>query len=136
MEKYRVIGRPLILKGGIVGLTKEQAGSRGYCLEPKNKRKGLYEVTGEACFKIGEVLGIEDPDSLLKVGLVEPEDMEAAKARAKAEEEAKIKAEVDARLKAEADAKAEADGEKDGNGDGEKRGKNEKADDSKDPDDK
>lgn len=73
MEKYRVIGQPLILKGGIVGLTEEQAACRGYCLDPVKKKKGLYEVTGEACFKIGEIIGIEDPDSLLKVGLVESE---------------------------------------------------------------
>lgn len=115
MEKFRVIGQPLILKGGIVGLTKEQAGCRGYCLEPKNKKKGLYEVTGEACFKIGEILGIEDPGSLLKVGLIEPEDMEAARAKAEAEEEAKIEAEVEKRLKAEKEAEAKAKAEAEGN---------------------
>lgn len=59
MKQYRVINRPLFLKSGILGLTKAQADPRKIHLKPL--RGGKYEITGEVCFKVGEVIAMEQP---------------------------------------------------------------------------
>ena len=76
MKKFIVTGKPLRLRSGTLQLTKEQANNRGYCLKVLNPKKGLYLVTGEACFKVGEVIGYDGPDykRLMNAGLV---DMDA-----------------------------------------------------------
>jgi len=122
MKKYRVIEKPLYLSGGVLELTGTQASSRKHCLKPAGGKKGRHEIVQQVCFKVGEVIGMEaEAEQLLKTGLIEPEDKEAAKAeeeaKAKAELEAKVKAEEEAKAKAEEEAKAKAEAESKKNND-------------------
>jgi tRNA splicing ligase len=56
MRKYRVTGRPLYLNAGIIELTEEQAHPRLPVLKALDK-KDQYEITGQVCFKVGEIIG-------------------------------------------------------------------------------
>jgi len=87
MKKFIITDKPLTLKSGSVQLTKEQFASRTYCLKALNPKEGLYLVTGDACFKVGETIGYDGPDykRLVNAGLV---DMDA-NTRALEEYEAK-----------------------------------------------
>ena len=57
MTQYVVSRRPLYLYGGVLELSDQQYRPRMRCLKPL-KKKGLYQVTGKVCFKVGEVVGI------------------------------------------------------------------------------
>ena len=98
MKKFIVTGKPLTLKSGTLQLTKEQAACRSYCLKALNPKEGLYLVTGDACFKVGETIGYDGPDikRMMVAGLMEMD------AKTKADEEKKARAELDAKIKAEA----------------------------------
>jgi len=111
MGQYRIIQKPLFLMEGIVSLTKAQAGPRKHLI--KNIKKGVYEIRGEVCFKVGEVIGIDEryAKPLLKFGYIEHKNKKDAeeKARKEAEERAKKKAEEKAEKEAEKKAKEEAE---------------------------
>ena len=98
-------------------MTKEQAASRGYCLKVLDPKEGVYLVTGEACFKVGETIGYDGPDYkvLMNAGLMDMEAHTRAQEEkaAKAEEKARVDAEVKAKL---AEAKEKAEAEDEGNG--------------------
>ena len=116
MKKFIVTGKPLILKSGSIQLTKEQAASRGYCLKVLDPKKGLYLVTGEACFKVGETIGYDGPDykRLMNAGLVDMDEYtktqeeKAARAKEKAEVAQGIKVKL-AEEKAKAEGKAKTE---------------------------
>ena len=74
MQQYIVIGKPLFLSSGILELTEKQYQARTYCLEPA-KKKGQYKIVKEACFKIGEKIGLDkkvNKAMALNLELVEP----------------------------------------------------------------
>ena len=55
MKNYKVLSLVKLYTGKI-RLTPEQAAIRGYCLQPLGN--DLYQITGQACFKPGEVIGL------------------------------------------------------------------------------
>lgn len=61
MEKFKTIS-PVYLYGGFIGLDDSQARPR---LETGRIKKtdadGVYEIAGEVCFKVGEVICLESP---------------------------------------------------------------------------
>lgn len=57
MKQYTVVNRPLFLKGGVLELNEAQAKTREHRL--RHIRGRCFEVTGEVCFKIGEVIGLD-----------------------------------------------------------------------------
>ena len=82
MEQYRVIKKPLFLKEGIVALTDDQAAPRKHLV--KNVKKDIYEIEREACFKVGETIGIDEryAKPLLKIGRIEEKDKKEIKPQA------------------------------------------------------
>jgi len=54
MYNYKVIDRHILITGGIIELTQEQARIRLHCLK-KTGTKNQYEVTQQFHLKIGEV---------------------------------------------------------------------------------
>ena len=83
MDKFRITEKPLFLKNGELELTEKQAVRRRYGLEPVKKKKGRYTIVKEVCFKVGEVVGMDQglAKPLLKGGFIEPEDKAAAEAK-------------------------------------------------------
>lgn len=83
MKTYRVIGRSIDVRAGLVALTPAQAKTRMHNL--KARADGVYEVLKPIQFKHGEAFGYdgEFPKAMVDV-LADPE----AEAKAKAEAEA------------------------------------------------
>lgn len=63
MKTY-TLKAPLTFTGGLLGLSKEQAGARAEHLE--EQKPGVYLVTGKVMFKAGEVISIDAPKAYLK----------------------------------------------------------------------
>jgi predicted nucleic acid-binding Zn-ribbon protein len=115
--KYTVTARSLVIGGGVVILSKQQASDRSHNLKPLGKDN--YEVVNPIELKAGEVFGYKGdlPKSMVEA-IEKPgkADAEAeAKAKADAEAEAKAKADAEAEAKAKADAEAEAKAKAEGN---------------------
>ena len=72
------------LFGGLIGLSKKQAVRRGKTLKKVKDRDGVYEILSKVQFKVGEIIGLEDPDkvTLSKVELT-PESQDIVDAREK-----------------------------------------------------
>lgn len=70
MKKYRADGI-VRLHCGLVGLTEDQAAKRMHAVE-KTKKKGVYLIKGECCFKAGEIICLDDAPKVLPVTCLEP----------------------------------------------------------------
>jgi len=73
MKKFTIIGSPVRLNGGVLGLTEGQAKPRLHHLKAQ-KKKGTFEIIQPVVFKVGEVIRFDGdiPKSLAK--LMESDD--------------------------------------------------------------
>ena len=57
MKPYRTLATVRLFTG-VVGLTDDQVKWRANCLE--KLKDDVYQITGEVCFKAGEMIGLEE----------------------------------------------------------------------------
>lgn len=103
MNKFTIIGSPVRLNGGVLGLTEGQAKPRLHHLKAQ-KKKGTFEIIQPVVFKVGEVIRFDGdiPKSLAK--LMESDDAskkdDLAAAIEMTEQAAQLRSEAD-RIKSE-----------------------------------
>lgn len=51
---------------GLIGLTDKQAATRTRFLKKVPGRPGVYEILGQIQFKVGEIIGLENPDKIIR----------------------------------------------------------------------
>jgi len=80
MERYRTI-KPIFLYSGQIGLDENQARPR---LETgrikQTETDGVYDISGEVCFKAGEIVGlaVKDLATLQKLEFLDADDEQKA----------------------------------------------------------
>ena len=85
MKNYKV-KKPLVLKSGLVGLTKAQAELRSMQIEP-TKKKGIFNILTECHLKTGETVKLDNPPLfLLQVHLIDPSEKKNKKSNSKKDE--------------------------------------------------
>jgi len=106
--KYTVIGKSVVISGGLLTLSEAQAKDRGHLLA--KSKKGQYLVAHPVTFKQCETFGFDGQlDKYQSSLLLSEKDAEKEAAAHKASEEAKAQAEKEAAEKAVAEAKAKAE---------------------------